>query len=124
MLSSFFKRSVPSPPVPVPEPVIHTITPQIKLEDILPRTPELILTPEHAILKRLKWVDWKGQVGIVHDLDSSGHAIVHYVNRETGETVSHGRVPCGELKLAGFTQIPPCRRIGMSRAYAATLGYV
>lgn len=120
MFASFFKRSVP-----VPEPVVHTITPQIKLEDIvtLP-VPKLIVPADHTILKRLKWVVWNGQVGIVHDLDSSGHAIVHYVDRDSGETISQGRVPCGELKLAGFTQIPPCRRIGMSRAYAATLGYV
>lgn len=122
MFKNPFKRAVPAPQIP--EPVIHTITPTITLEDIVPQQPKLVVPVEHVILKRLKWVDWKGQVGIIHELDSSGHAIVHYVNREDGTTVSVGRVPCGELKLAGFTQIPPCRRIGMSRAYAATLGYV
>jgi hypothetical protein len=70
-----------------------------------------------------KWVVVRERVGILHKYDTLGQAEVHYVNPETGETdiVILVRVP--EMRIARFQEIPEIRRIGLTPAAAAVLGY-
>lgn len=69
-----------------------------------------------------KWVVVRERVGILHKYDTLGQAEVHYVN-EAGETdlVVLVRVP--ELRIARLQEIPEVRRIGLTPAAAAVLGY-
>lgn len=120
------QKELPTPEVSA---TVHEIIPQVTLEDVVPSAsiplpePELIIRPVNVILKRLKWVDHKGRVGIVYELDNSGFAIIHFTDPLTGETVAVDRVRCGELKLATYRQIPEVRRKNLTAAVAATLGY-
>lgn len=100
--------------------VVHEIVPQVTLADI----PALVVPPTHVILKRLKWVKRDGRIAIVYELDTSGFAVIHYVDRTTGETVGIDRVRCSELTLARFEDIPEVRRKNLSPAVAAVLGYM
>lgn len=70
-----------------------------------------------------KWVVTRERVGILHKYDTLGQAEVHYVNPENGETdlVVIVRVP--EMRIARLQEIPEIRRIGLTPAAAAVLGY-
>lgn len=106
---------------PALAPVVHELTPQISLAET--RFPVLGKQQNHTLLARLKWVMHGDRIGIIHELDAAGFAVVHYVDKTTGQTVAACKVRCGELRLARFHEIPECRVVGMSPMYAATLGY-
>lgn len=113
------KKDTPVP-AETPAPVVHEITPQVSLvETRFPTLAKASLT----LLGKLKWVMHADRIGIIYELDAAGFAVVHYVNPATGQTVAACKVRCGELRLARFTEIPECRKVGMSPMYAATLGY-
>ena len=65
---------------------------------------------------------YRGKVGIVWELDSSGYATIHLTDPQ-GQTVDVERVNATELRLAKYAEIPAPRRVGLSQVYAATLGY-
>jgi len=118
MWNWFSKAKAPEAP-PVSAEVsgsVHVITPEISLKDLAPAS--------NVIFRKMKWVtDEGGQTGIIADFDSSGNALVHYVNEATGETTRTANVRVSALRLAKFKEIPEIRRQGLSPQAAAVLGY-
>jgi hypothetical protein len=82
--------------------------------------PELV--PGQVVLKKLKWVRLRDEIGIVTELDASGYVTVDIVD-SNGFTVRRVREPQGNAHLARYMEIPESRRPA-DPAYAATLGYV
>jgi hypothetical protein len=120
MWTPWRKPPVPEvPPVQLPPenpnpPQVYELHPKITRADLI--------VSRSVLLKRLKWVNHKGRIAIVWELDSSGYATIHFVDEE-GLTVDVDRVNATELALARFEEIPAKRRGNMSPLYAATLGY-
>lgn len=100
---------------------VPMILPNAEEKALIFQTPTTSVPPQHVIFKRLKWVRVRGRTGIIWELDTSGYANVHFTN-SAGETTDTQRVPCGELRLATYEEIPGPRR--GDRAVAATLGYI
>ncbi len=100
------------------DPVVHTIVPQVTTAEL----PLHAAVQQPVLLKKLKWITYRGRIGIVWELDKSGYATVHLTN-PAGQTVEVIRVNATELKIAKYLEIPDPRRNGLSQVYAATLGY-
>lgn len=71
--------------------------------------------------RRGMWVMHGNDIGIIVSLDSICE--VHYVNDTSGETVRADNVPLGALRRAKFSEIPECRKIGITPEKAEELGY-
>lgn len=107
----------------------HTLTPQIKSSEILNQSGlpfrmgnGQFVYQEPTLLKKLKWVTYKGKVGIVTDLSSAGTAVVDFVDSD-GYTIESDRCPVGEISLARYDDIPSSRR-HPDPQYMAQLGYI
>jgi hypothetical protein len=93
---------------------------------------DLIAVPTNSAIKRLKWVVGPdGKVGVVDsiypDLDPGGNpmlvAKIHQVN-SLGETIAVVATPVNQCRIATYAEIPQARRLSLTPAYAATLGYL
>lgn len=82
-----------------------------------------LVAPTSVIIKKLKWVVCYDQyLGIITKVLDNNVVEVDYVDSE-GLTYASDKVPFGNIRLARFLEIPEKRRVGLTAAQAAVLGY-